>query len=167
MSQAINTGAIPTRGIAPTSRIRHTAIIVGVAIAGLLGYAAALVATGHLPWIDHQAATPLAIEATPGTRSDAVGSGVVDPFEAQFATGAAQATLGLVGGTSLEAVTHSALNPFELRSASVAIETSSGSIVLHSALNPFELLNDVEPATDTGPPAIPRSGTGYPRPAFG
>ncbi len=169
MSQAIiNTPELPTGGIASPLKSGWTAVIAGVVIAGFLGYGAALVATGHLPWIDHQVETPLAAEATPAARSGVVSSGVVDPFEAQVATAAAQAVVGVVDGTSREAVTQSALNPFELRTASLGSSSAaaSGGSLAHGVLDPFELRSDTEHRPNTGSPATPRSGTDYPRQAF-
>ncbi len=141
MSQAIiNTPGVPSGESFSPSKSHWAAVIVGVAIASVLGYGSALVATGHLPWVGHQVEIPLTAEATPAAQAGVVSSGVVDgPFETNIATAAAPAAAGVVDGMSREMVTHSALDAFELRSALAAIEVGSGSIAPHSALDGFEL----------------------------
>ncbi len=167
MSQAIiNTPGVPSGESFSPAKSHWAAVIVGVAIASVLGYGSALVATGHLPWVGHQVEIPLTAEAPPAAQAGVVSSGVVDPSEAQVATAAAPAAVGVVDGMSREMVTHSALDAFELRSALAAIEVGSGSIAPHSALDPFELRNGIEFGRNPGSPEPPMSGTGNPRPAF-
>ena len=146
MSQTMNTAGAPTGEITPPSSSRWLAIIAGVAVASVLGYGAALVATGHVPWVEHAASAPVAAVATPEVQSGAVNSGTVDPFEAQLVSPQVQAAVGAESGSAAGsgAVSSGTVDPFEAQFASpqlqslVGASASSLAMVDHSALDPIE-----------------------------
>lgn len=146
MSQTMNTAGAPTGEITPPSSSRWLAVIASVAVAGVLGYGAALVATGHVPWVEHTASAPVAAVATPEVQGKAVNSGTVDPFEAQLVSPQVQAAVGAEpeSATVSEPMSSGTLDPFEAQFASpqlhslVGAGSSSRAVVNHSALDPFE-----------------------------
>ncbi len=101
MSQSMDMTAGPLGDIAPPSNNRWWVIAAGVGVAVVLGYGAALIATGHLPGTDHTVAAPVAAVVAPQLQDGAVSSGTVDPFEAQVASPQTQAAAGQLSSPSV------------------------------------------------------------------
>lgn len=152
MSQSMNTTAGPVGELAPPSKSRWWAIAVGIGVAAILGYGAALIATDHLPGSDHLVAGPTAAVATPQVESGAVAQSNAGADD--LATRSAAGATGAVGASGVVARSYAGADDLATRSpvtaqsyagaddlATRAAVGTSG-IVIHSALDPFEERSD-------------------------
>jgi hypothetical protein len=131
MSQNMNVATAPVGTSVQPPAARWWAAIVGVAVAAVLGYGAAMVVTGHVPWVEHSAATVEAAgvaEAQPAPAvANAAGDDALVGSRATTRSASDEALQRVTAGSvSAGSVNHGAVDPFETRLVSPQLQAAVG-----------------------------------------
>ena len=131
MSQTMNAATVPVGTSVQPSATRWWAAIIGVAVAGLLGYGAAMVVTGHVPWVEHSATTVEAVgvaevQPTPAV-ANAAGDDALTGSRATTQSASDEALQRVTAGSvSAGSANVGTVDPFEAQLVSPQLQAAVG-----------------------------------------